>query len=198
MALRDPQPAPLTYAQLIRLREKLDDHNRYELIEGELQVTPAPAPEHQWVSADFFGLLWTHVHAHSLGRVFFAPFDIIFTKNDVVQPDIFYVTGEQIERIGRRGIEEARTLVIEILSPSTTARDRGIKRELYERQGVPHYWLAHPTRRTLEVRELRGSQSQYELMATLTGNAEFRPALFPGLVIPLREIWPPRSWRARQ
>jgi len=120
---------------------------------------------------------------------------VILTKHDVVQPDIFYLTAEQIERIGRRGIEEAPTLVVEVLSPSTSARDRGIKRALYERQGVPHYWLAHPTRRSLEVRELHGGQ--YELVTTLTGHAEFRPALFPGLVIPLGEVWPPRSWRTR-
>ncbi|HZS03126.1 MAG TPA: Uma2 family endonuclease [Chloroflexota bacterium] len=195
MAVTDLQPAPLTYAQLVRLREKLDDHNRYEIIDGDLQVTPAPAPEHQWVSGQFFGLLWTHVRENQLGMVFAAPLDVIFTKLDVVEPDIVYITAEQIKRIGRRGIEEPPTLVIEVLSPSTTARDRGIKRALYERQGVPHYWLAHPTRRALEVHELRGSQ--YELMATLTGNAAFRPALFPGLVIPLGEVWPPRSWRAR-
>jgi Uma2 family endonuclease len=196
MALRDPQPAPFTYSQLVHLREKLDDHNRYEIIDGELQVTPAPAPEHQWLSGQFFGLLWTHVRQNHLGMVFCAPLDVMFTDFSVVEPDIVYITAEQVARIGRRGIEEAPTLVIEILSPSTTARDRGIKRELYERQGVPHYWLAHPTRRTLEVHELRGGH--YELMATLTGNAEFRPALFPGLVIPLREIWPPRSWRTRR
>ncbi|HLH26037.1 MAG TPA: Uma2 family endonuclease [Chloroflexota bacterium] len=196
MALTDTRPAPLTYAQLLRLREKLDDHNRYEIIDGDLQVTPAPAPEHQWVSGHFYRLVSTHVWDHGLGMLFAAPLDVIFTNFSVVEPDIVYITAEQIERIGRRGIEEPPTLVIEVLSPSTTARDRGIKRELYERQGVPHYWLAHPTRRSLEVRERRGGQ--YELVATLTGNAEFRPLLFPGLVIPLREIWPPRSWRARQ
>ena len=57
MALTDTQPAPFTYAQLVRLREKLDDHNRYEIIDGDLRVTPAPTPEHQWLSAEFFGLL---------------------------------------------------------------------------------------------------------------------------------------------
>ena len=82
-----------------------------------------------------------------------------------------------------------------MLSPSTTVRDRGITRALYERHSVPHCWLAHPTRRSLEVRELRSGK--YELMATAAGNAEFRPALFPGLVIPLGAIWPPCSWRAR-
>jgi Uma2 family endonuclease len=195
MAVSDLQPAPFTYAQLMRLREKLDDHNRYEIIDGDLQVTPAPAPEHQWVSSEFFGLLWTHVRHNALGQVFSAPLDVILTQHDVVQPDICYLTTEQIERIGRRGIEEAPTLVVEVLSPSTSARDRGIKRALYEQQGGPHYWLAHPTRRSLEDRELRGSQ--YELVTTLTGQAEVRPALFPGLVIPLGEIWPPRDWRAR-
>jgi Uma2 family endonuclease len=196
MALTDACPEPFTYAQLVRLREKLDDHNRYEIVDGDLQVTPAPAPEHQWVSGHFYRLLSTHVWDQGIGMVFSAPLDVMFTDYNVVEPDIVYITAEQIERIGRRGIEDAPTLVLEVLSPSTTARDRGIKHDLYQRQGVPHYWLAHPTRRTLEVRELR--QDHYELMTTLTGNAEFRPALFPGLVIALGEIWPPRSWRARQ
>jgi Uma2 family endonuclease len=195
MAISDLQPAPFTYAQLVRLREKLDDHNRYEIVDGDLQVTPAPAPEHQWVSGHFYRLLSAHVWERGLGMVFAAPLDVLFSNLSVVEPDLVYVTTEQIERIGRRGLEEAPTLVVEVLSPSTSARDRGIKRALYEQQGVPHYWLAHPTRRALEVRELRGSQ--YELVTTLTGQAEFRPALFPGLVIPLGEVWPPRSWRAR-
>ncbi len=67
MALQSAPIAPLTYAQLVRLREKLNDRNRYELIGGDLEVTPAPTTAHQWVSAMFFGLLWTHVRRTGWG-----------------------------------------------------------------------------------------------------------------------------------
>jgi Uma2 family endonuclease len=194
MAVVTAPPAPLTYEQLVRLREKLDDHNRYELIDGELEVTPAPAPRHQWVVTAFLVPLYVHVRTHQLGMVFVAPLDVIFTDNDVVEPDILYLTAEQVERMSKRGAEEAPALVIEVLSPSTSRRDRARKRELYERQGVPHYWLADPKRCTLDVYERR--RGGYELIVTLTGDAEFRPSLFPGLVIRLAEVWPPTGWRA--
>ena len=195
MVVSDAQPPLLTYAHLLRLRDKLDDRDRYELIGGDLQVLRSPGVPHQWALSMLLRFLSTHVWAQKMGFVFPGPLDVILTDFDVVQPDLSYLTPAQIERIGPKAIEEPPTLVVEVHSPDTTARDRGIKRELYERQDVPHYWLAHPTRRTLEVRELRGKQ--FELLTTLTGSAEFRPTLFPGLVIPLREIWPPRSWRAR-
>jgi Uma2 family endonuclease len=191
MALAQTQPAPLTYAQLVRLREKLDERYRYELIAGDLQVSPAPGVDHQWVLAQLFGILWTYVVGRTLGMVFVAPLDVIFSEHDVVEPDILYLTVEQVERTRVRGIEEPPTLVVEIQSPSTQKRDRTLKLELYERQGVSHYWLVHPSRRSLQAYELRGRR--YELLATLTGNAEFRPALFPGLTIRLGDVWPPRS-----
>jgi hypothetical protein len=86
-----------------------------------------------------------------------------------------------------------RSSVVEILSPSTARRDRTVKRELYARMGVPHYWLIDPERRILEAYELRAGE--YELVVRLTGAAEFRPTLFPGLVISLGAIWPKRTAR---
>jgi Uma2 family endonuclease len=136
-----------------------------------------------------------HVQEHGLGMVFFAPLDVILTDNDVVEPDIVYLTAEQLERVTERAVEEPPTLVVEILSPSTTKRDRTRKQRLYERQGVPHYWLADPKRCTLDVYERRGGG--YELVASLAGDAEFRPSLFPGLVIHLADVWPPPGWRAQ-
>jgi Uma2 family endonuclease len=186
--------APLTYAQLVRLREKLDDHNRYELIDGELEVTPAPAPRHQWVAGHLFFVLMGHVLERGLGQLFFAPLDVILTDQDVVEPDIVYLTAEQLARVTERGVEEPPTLVVEILSPSTSRRDRTRKRELYERQGVPHCWLVDPKRCTLEEYKLR--HGRYELVASLAGDAEVQPAHFPGLVIRLADVWPPAGWRA--
>ncbi len=127
--------------------------------------------------------------------VFCAPLDVILTEVDVVEPDVVYVTSEQVARLVRRGVEEPPTLVIEVLSPSTSKRDRTAKRMLYWRQGVPHYWLADPLAETLEICEQRGGR--YRGVATLARDAELRPRLFPGLVIPLAEVWPPDELRGR-
>jgi Uma2 family endonuclease len=97
--------------------------------------------------------------------------------------------------VTERAVEEPPTLVVEILSPSTSQRDHTRKQELYERQSVPHYWLADPVLHTLDVYERRGGRG--ELVATLASNAEFQPSRFPGLVIRLADIWPPAGWRAQ-
>ena len=198
------RPARFTYAHLVRLREKLDDRNRYELIDGELEVTPAPRLEHQWAGGQLYRVLASHVWEHGLGMVFFAPLDVMVTGFDVVQPDLLYPTAEQVERAAERGVDEAPTLAVELLAPSTGYRDRGRKMRLYEREGVPHYWLVHPIRRTLQAYELRdvtrntACVTRYQLAATASGDDQFRPALFPGLVIRLAEIWAPRPGRRRR
>jgi Uma2 family endonuclease len=183
--------AVFTYDHLLDLREKVDDGQRYEVIDGELVVSPAPGFAHQYASTALVTELNNHVRPRGLGIILHAPFDVIFSKLNVVQPDLVCLTAEQVQRVRERGVEEAPTLVVEILSPSTSARDRREKLQLYARMGVPHYWLLHPRRRYLDAHELR--EGRYVLVAHLEGDAEFRPALFPGLVLRLAQIWAPRT-----
>lgn len=194
MATVTASAAPLAYAQRVRLREKLDERNRCELIDGDLQVTPVPPVAHQWVAGHLCVAVQTYVLERRLGMVFFALLDVVLSDLDVVEPDLLYLTSEQVERVTKRAVEEPPSLAVEIISASTTRRDRTRKRALYERHGVPHYWLADPKRCTLDVYERRGAG--YELVASLTGAAEFPPSLFPGLVIRLADVWPPADWRA--
>ncbi len=100
-----------------------DDGKRYELLEGDLYVTPAPSPRHQWISKKLQRMLEAYFDARALGRVFDAPIDVILTPHDVVQPDLVLVTDEH--QISDRGIEGPPALVVEIFSPSTRDRDRG-------------------------------------------------------------------------
>lgn len=183
------QPAALTYGDLVRIREQGDDHLRYELIDGELIVTPAPRTKHQWVIMQLVGRLWTHIDERSLGVLLTAPLDVILHEGSIVQPDIVFLAKDCGARLVGRGVEGVPALVVEVLSPSMAAYDRGAKRALYERAGVPHLWLLDPLAQSLEADVLRNGR--YERVAALTGAAEFRPALFPGLVIALGTIWPP-------
>lgn len=118
-----------------------DDGKRYEIIDGELFVTPAPRFRHQYAVAALVGELRAYLKVNRVGVGLGAPADVEFNERTVVEPDVLVVPLVA----GRRPttFSEARQLLvaIEVLSPGTAARDRGVKRELYQRQGVPEYWI---------------------------------------------------------
>lgn len=192
--------ALLTYADFAALP---DDGRRYELIDGELFVTPSPALDHQVVLGHLHVWLYHHVEDRQLGRVLLAPFDVILSNISVVEPDLVFVERASLDRLAQRGVEGAATLAVEILSPSTAARDRGRKKGLYARHGVPFYWLVDPRKRTLEAFVLRAGA--YALAVRGAANDTVSPPPFPALRLPLARIWAPplpprraRSARARR
>lgn len=165
-----------------------DDGRRYEILAGELAVTPAPTPRHQEALGNLFAQLHAHVGARGLGKVYVAPIDVILARTSVVEPDLVFVRAERLALVSDRGIEGSPDLIVEVLSPTTEARDRGVKQELYARFGVPHYWLLDTEARRLTAYELAGTT--YRQVAERTATAEFTPTLFPGLTLPLAAIWP--------
>src|SRR5262249_8156590 len=122
-----------------------DDGRRHELIDGEHYVTPSPNLKHQRVLGSLHGLVWSSLEEHPVGKVFPSPFDVVFTKFDVVEPDLLYMSNERAAGIltpqNVRGVPE---LVVEIASRSTRKRDETLKRRLYEREGVSEYWVVDP------------------------------------------------------
>lgn len=174
----------LTYEDYVRLP---DDRNRYEILDGELAVTPAPSPEHQRVSLNLTLVLGNHVRALKLGHLYCAPIDLILAPTTVLQPDLAFIRFERQGIVTARGIEGSPDLVIEILSPGTARTDRTTKAHLYARYAVHHYWLVDPEPRALEAYSLAGET--YRLDHQLSGPAEFTPALFAGLTIRLADLW---------
>jgi Uma2 family endonuclease len=129
-----------------------DDGNRYEAIEGELYVTPAPKVHHQRVSRRLERALYALVQDSGLGEILHAPIGVEFPATaEGVQPDIIFVSSERRGIVADDWIRGAPDLVVEILSPTTAARDRGVKRKLYERQGVAEYWIVDPDAAAVEV-----------------------------------------------
>jgi len=118
------------------------EDKRYDLIDGDLIMVPAPRTAHQVTSLEIEFLLITFVKENDSGNVFHAPYDVVLSDTDVVQPDILFVSNERSNIITEDNIRGAPDLVIEILSPSTAQRDRTLKRTLYARHGVREYWLA--------------------------------------------------------
>ena len=164
-----------------------DDGKRYEVIDGQLYVTPAPVPEHQGVSIALCAYLWPYVRQHGLGQLYAAPIGVILDEETAVQPDLVYISQERQQIIGERSIDGAPDLVVEILSPGTRSRDRGIKQRRYAEAGIPHYWIVDPTTRALEAYRL--GEPGYELTGTYSPGSVFRPELFPGLEIPIDTLW---------
>jgi Uma2 family endonuclease len=175
----------LTYRDYCQLPS---DGRRYEILDGELAVTPAPSPLHQEVVVNLLRALDGHVRATRLGKLLVAPIDVIFTPTSVVQPDLIFVQAGRLSLITARGIEGPPDLVVEVLSPTTEGQDRGAKLQLYARSGVAHYWLVDPESRSLDAYEL--AASGYRLGARLSHTAVFAPTIFPGLTILLDALWP--------
>jgi Uma2 family endonuclease len=160
------------------------DGKRYELLEGDLHVTPAPSPLHQWVSKRLQRQLEAYFEARGLGRVFNAPLDVILTPHDVVQPDLVVVTDSA--QLSARGIEGAPALLVEVLSPGTVSYDRATKSRRYAALGVPHLWLLDPDSRRLECYRLEGSG--YRSVIQAEGDDVVEHPDWPGLVIRLGDL----------
>ena len=129
-----------------------DDGHRHEAIEGELHVTPAPSIRHQRVSQKLEQELLRLLEEPGHGIVIDAPVGVEFpSTGEGVQPDIVFVSSARTHIIADAAIRGAPDLVVEILSPTTERRDRGVKRKLYERQGVFEYWIVDLETETVEV-----------------------------------------------
>jgi Uma2 family endonuclease len=129
-----------------------DDGKRYEIVEGDLYVTPSPSPMHQRVSRRLQRQLESYFHERSIGEVFNAPIDLILTDHNVMVPDLVVVSSPDL--ISKRGIEGPPLLIVEILSPSTRRLDRGAKARRYAESGVEHYWIVDPENKRLECHRL--------------------------------------------
>jgi len=141
--------APTTWEDVLRMP---DDGNRYEFIGGRLYVTTAPVIRHHRVSERLQPALRRVLQVAGHGEVFYAPVLVEFPgTGDRVQPDIFFVSNERRGTVGDKQVTGAPDLVVEILSPSTTHRDRGVKLDLYARRGVREYWIVDPVEDVVDV-----------------------------------------------
>src|SRR5438132_4535687 len=134
-----PGPIKLTYEDYVDLP---DDGRRYEILDGELEVSPAPAPRHQAVSLNLVWILHGHVQERGLGSVYYAPIDVILADTSIVQPDLVFIAAGRESIVSSRGIEGAPDLAVEILSPWSVRRDRVAKAARYARYDTRPYWRA--------------------------------------------------------
>lgn len=130
------------------------EDKRYELHDGDLILVPSPNEPHQKLSRELTTDINLLIRRTGIGTVYSAPFDVVLSDTDVVQPDVIFVSRERSHIVTRENIQGAPDLVIEVLSPSTAHRDRTFKRALYARHGVREFWLVDTDTRTIEVLQL--------------------------------------------
>lgn len=133
------------------LQQFPDDGKRREIIGGELYTMPSPSPEHQDIVGEFFFELKLFLRSNPIGKVFVAPTDVIFQIDDVVIPDVMFISKERQDLISKRGVEGAPDLVIEVISPSSVKRDLEVKRKLCQREGVVVYIAIEPETKRVHV-----------------------------------------------
>ena len=189
MSSAQPARRAWTYSDLVALPE---DQLRHELIDGEHFVSPSPNTAHQTISGRLFMALSSYVVRHRTGEVLFAPFDVKLSLFTVLVPDLVYFTAERFARVvNEKHATAAPDLVVEILSPGTRRRDKGRKRAVYDREGVGEYWIADPEARSITVLRRPRAEAGLTDVTTLalTSDDVLESPLFPGLQIPLREVF---------
>jgi Uma2 family endonuclease len=184
MALHDPSPK-LTYEDYVLMP---DDGRRHEIIDGEHYVSPSPSSWHQELSVRLTLYLGIFLREHPLGKLFHAPMDVLLSPQDVVQPDLLFVSAERLG-IVRGHVRGTPDLVIEILSESTRRVDLGAKLDLYDRSGVKEYWAVDRLPRAILV--YRRHRNAFALAADLRAEAGgiLTTPLLPGLEVPLAELF---------
>jgi Uma2 family endonuclease len=180
-----PQASKLTYEDYVTLP---NDGRRYEILDGELAVSPSPRTRHQLVSVKLTLAIGNWVAAQKAGTLFVAPCDVILDDTTVVVPDLVFVSQARESIVTERAIEGAPDLLVEILSDSTARHDRGAKMKLYAQYGVNRYWIVDADARVLEIYALR--DRAYEQIGTHRDSDRVLCDVPAGLELPLAEIWP--------
>jgi Uma2 family endonuclease len=181
-AVLEKQAKRWTYEEYYRL----DDDQRYEIIGGNLLMAPAPDTWHQDWSRELSMLVVTHAKRHKLGKVFFAPVDVVLDTENTVQPDIVFIATANAGIIQRRAIFGTPDLLVELVSPSSVRRDRYDKKELYARFGVKEYWIGDPANKALEILTLK--EDRYELHCCVEEKGKLTSLVLAGLEFDLSEI----------
>lgn len=164
-----------------------DSGPRYQLIEGELYMSPAPNRFHQVISRNIEFILLKYLESNPRGEVYDAPFDVYLSEHDVFQPDIVFVAKENFKVLTDAGVEGAPDFAVEILSPTTAYLDKKSKLRVYARTGLKELWIVDPEPRLIHVYRLQENPDQP--VATYSERDSFTSPHFPGLEIRGSEVF---------
>jgi Uma2 family endonuclease len=186
MAKQAVRRSQLTYEDYLLFP---DDGKRHEIIDGDHCVTPAPKTKHQKTSFNLTVAMGSFVKQRGLGLILAAPSDVILSNENVVQPDLLFVSAARASIVTEDNIHGAPDLVVEIISETTRKKDEVTKRKLYERFGVQEYWVVDPELETVKI--FRRARQGYGRAVELSKEANdvLTTKLLAGFDLPLIEIF---------
>ncbi len=182
MAGQDGSRVKLTYEDYCRFP---DDGTRHEILDGDHQMTPSPRPPHQSLLTELAFQIRAQIQEK--GLVYSAPTDLQLSEVDILQPDLMVIAPHRRHIITPTKIKGVPDLVVEVLSPSTEAMDRGLKKERYARGGVPEYWIADLEEHVIEQYVLEGRE--YHLVGKHEDEVCPRVRGLAHVRLELRELW---------
>lgn len=131
--------------------DSLPEGTLAQIIENQLVMSPSPSDAHQEILNFINVSIFLHVEKHSLGKVRIAPYGVYLDEGNVFEPDLTFISNENLHKIRKNGLHGAPDLVIEVLSPSNAKYDKNQKKKVYEQHGVKEYWIVDP-----ETKEVQG------------------------------------------
>ena len=167
-----------------------DDENRYEVLGGELLVSPSLSEKHQRVVGRLYSRILTSLDTGSIGLAYVAPFDVHLDDYDVLQPDIVVVLREHAAIIQPNGLFGAPDLVVEVVSPTSIGIDRIRKAATYAKHGVAEYWIVDPAEETVLAQEL--VDGRYRALPDRDGTVT--SLLLPDLTVDIRALFETPEW----
>jgi Uma2 family endonuclease len=181
-----PPQGNWTYEDYCRLPE---DGWIYEVIEGELYMSPAPLTIHQRCKIKLASEFLDFAESHDAGMVLDAPTDVLLPGlANPVQPDVIFVAKDRLEIVKAERVEGAPDIIVEVLSPSNWIVDRRDKFRIYAKAGVREYWIVDPKPRTIELYFLRGGA--YELIGKYSVGETVRSEVLPGFEVKVEDVCP--------
>ena len=166
----------------------LEEGAPFQLINGDLVMSPSLTLKHQTVNGKIFTFISQHLEKNSLGGLcLFYPIDVVLDEKNTFQPDLIYISNERKIELHYDRIIGAPDLIIEILSPSTAYYDLKQKKDFYERYGVQEYMIVDPVRHDAEVYSL--IDEKFELQQKELQNGTIHLTTLPGLQIDLQKLF---------
>ncbi len=175
----------LTYQDLL---EMPNDGKRYELVDGEVYMTPAPSTRHQEVVGRIYRAIQDFAESRDLGRAYIAPVDVLFDERTSLQPDVLFVRKNRFSIITPFNIAAAPDLVIEVLSSGTKRFDRETKFQVYARAGVSELWYVDAETNSMEILNL-ASPGQFNLTQHASGDEALHSAVLAGIPLTSRQVF---------
>ena len=179
-----PRQGQWTYADYAAIPE---DGKRYEVVSGVLYMSPAPNMGHQGITVEIVVYLHRFVQEAGLGRIFEAPTDVELSPGDVVQPDVFVVLNEHLDRMTYGRLLGSPDLVIEILSPGTKRYDLREKLNAYAKAQVPEYWIVRPSEHVVDLLVLE--KGEYHSLGTFQGSMVLPSRIVPSFSVAVERFF---------